>query len=162
MPNPDSPLQLSYWFVVYSISSRKRCSEKKMQPISRVFRRSEKHFRFYDLENSDAAHHLLWGSKSGGRNWDDFFPWQAKQYMLCSRVWYFIIYRNCSDLLWKKMFKWSRKTFEIRGGRLRICKMFEITRTIYSNSERSEQFLKQNAFLTCSWRFLRSSIFEQL
>ena len=29
MPNPDSPLQLSYWFVVYSISSRKRCSEKK-------------------------------------------------------------------------------------------------------------------------------------
>ena len=41
---------------------------KKMQPISRVFRRSEKHFRFYDLENSDAAHHLLWGSKSGGRN----------------------------------------------------------------------------------------------
>lgn len=61
-----------------------------MQPISRVFRRSEKHFRFYDLENSDAAHHLLWGSKSGGRNWDDFFPWQAKQYMLCSRVKYIV------------------------------------------------------------------------
>ena len=63
---------------------------KKMQPISRVFRRSEKHFRFYDLENSDAAHHLLWDSKSGGRNWDDFFPWKAKQYMLCSRVKYIV------------------------------------------------------------------------
>ena len=29
MPNPNPPLQLSYWFAVYSISSRKRCSEKK-------------------------------------------------------------------------------------------------------------------------------------
>ena len=84
--------------------------------------------------------------------------------------------------------------------------MFEITRTIYSNSERSELFLvkfmfskkatkmdemfavdltlhnvkltvkissisvaflenmnfKQNSFLTCSWRFLRSNKSEQL
>ena len=39
---------------------------------------------------------------------------------------------------------------------------FEITKTIYSNSERSDQFLKQNVFLTCSWRFLRSDILEQL
>ena len=39
---------------------------------------------------------------------------------------------------------------------------FEITRPIYSNSERSDQFLKQNAFLTFSWRFLRSNILEQL
>ena len=38
-----------------------------------------------------------------------------------------------------------------------ICKNFEITiTTIYSNIERSEQLLKQNVFLTCSWRFLRS------
>ena len=40
----------------------------------------------------------------------------------------------------KKLFYWSRKTFEIRGWRPRICKN-EITRTIYSNSERSEQCL---------------------
>ena len=39
---------------------------------------------------------------------------------------------------------------------------FEITRTIYSNSKRSEQFLKQNVFLTCSWSFLRSNTLEQL
>ena len=32
---------------------------------------------------------------------------------------------------------------EIRGLQPRICKIFEITRTIYSNSERSEQFLVQ-------------------
>ena len=30
----------------------------------------------------------------------------------------------------------------------------EITRTIYLNSESSEQFSVTNAFLTCSWRFL--------
>ena len=44
-------------------------------------------------------------------------------------------YQNCSDLLWEK-------TFEIRSWRPRIRKIFEITRTIYSNSERSEQVLK--------------------
>ena len=46
----------------------------------------------------------------------------------------------------KKLFYWSRKTFETRGWRLRICKFFEITRTIYSNSERSEQFLVTECF----------------
>jgi len=40
--------------------------------------------------------------------------------------------------------------------------MFEITRTIQSYSERSEEFLKQNDFLTCSWRFLSSNTLEQL
>ena len=38
----------------------------------------------------------------------------------------------------------------------------KITRTIFLNSERSEQFLKQNSFLTCYWRFVRSNILEQL
>ena len=41
--------------------------------------------------------------------------------------------KNCSSN--------REKTFEIRGWRSRICKIFEITRTIYSNSERSEQSL---------------------
>ena len=40
-------------------------------------------------------------------------------------------------------------------------KNFEITRTIYSNSERSEQFLEQNAFLTYSLKFLRFDELEQ-
>ena len=46
-------------------------------------------------------------------------------------------YQNCSSQRWRP----------------RICQIFEITRTIYSNSERSEQ----NAILTCSWRFLISN-----
>ena len=35
-------------------------------------------------------------------------------------------------------------------------------KTIYSNSERSLQFLKQNVFLTCSLRILRSNELEHL
>ena len=31
-----------------------------------------------------------------------------------------------------------------------------------TNIEKSEQFLKQNAFLTCSWRFLKTNTLEQL
>ena len=51
------------------------------------------------------------------------------------------------------------KNFESGGWRPKICKYFEISiTTIYTNSERQEQFLKQNAFLTCFWRFLRSNI----
>ena len=49
-------------------------------------------------------------------------------------------YQNCSDLLWLK------KKIEIRDWRPRIRKIFEITRTIYSNSERSEQFLVTECF----------------
>ena len=62
----------------------------------------------------------------------------------------------------KKLFQWSRKTFEIRGWRPRIFKIFVIPWTIYSNSESSDQFLEQTAFLTYSSRFLRSNTLEQL
>ena len=43
-----------------------------------------------------------------------------------------------------------------------FAKIFEINRTIYSNSESSEQFLVPECFLTCSWRFLTSNKLEQL
>ena len=59
--------------------------------------------------------------------------------------WYFvtkIVLTYCE----KKLFFWSRRTFEIQSWRSRICKNFEITGTIYSNSERSEQFLVTECF----------------
>ena len=59
----------------------------------------------------------------------------------------------------KIVLTYCEKHFEIRGWRPRICKIFEITRTIYSKSERSEQFLKQ---IACSCRFLISNILGQL
>ena len=40
--------------------------------------------------------------------------------------------------------------------------LFETTRTIYSNSERSEECLVTECFLTCFWRFLISNELEQL
>ena len=48
-------------------------------------------------------------------------------------------YQNCSDLQWEKIVLVIEKNFP--GWRPRISKIFEITRTIHSNSEGSEQFL---------------------
>ena len=47
---------------------------------------------------------------------------------------------------------------KIWGWRSRICELFEIIKTIYSNSERSEEFLEQNTYsfnLLLQLRFLR-------
>ena len=54
------------------------------------------------------------------------------------------------------------KLLKLEAEGREFAKNFEITRTIYSNSEMSKQFLSQNAFLTCSWRFLISNRLEQL
>ena len=56
------------------------------------------------------------------------------------KKWYFVT-KIVLTYFEKKLFWWSRKTFEIR-----ISNIFEITRTIYSNSERSEQFLVKECF----------------
>ena len=53
--------------------------------------------------------------------------------ILLQKLFWPTVRKNCS--------KGSRKFFEIWGWKPRICKKFEITRTIYSNSKRSEQFL---------------------
>ena len=89
--------------------------------------------------------------------------WHPKYWQCClagiskttSRIFIFSIvlgvelvfcYQNCSDLLWEKIVLVIEKTFEIRGWRPRIFKNFEIAWTIYSNSERSEQFLVTECF----------------
>ena len=71
-------------------------------------------------------------------------------------------YQNCSNLLWERIVLVIEKKIEIWGWRSRIFKNFEITKTIYSNSEGLEQFLVTEYFLTCSWRFLGSNELEQL
>ena len=84
-------------------------------------------------------------------------PYFFKPY-LCSRDILESVHANSLELrLRKKNVLVIEKTSEIRGWRPRICKHFEVTRTIYSNSERSEQFLVTECFLTCSCRFLRSN-----
>ena len=54
--------------------------------------------------------------------------------------------QNCSDLLWEMIVLLFEKTFEIQGWRPKICKNFEIARTIYSNSESSEKILVTECF----------------
>ena len=56
---------------------------------------------------------------------------------------------------WEKLLK-----FEAEGQE--FAKILRKLGTIYSNSERSEQFLVTECFLTCSWRFLISDKLEQL
>ena len=45
---------------------------------------------------------------------------------------------------------------------LKLLQNVEITRTIYLNSERSVEYLKENAVSTYPWRFLRSITLEQV
>ena len=71
-----------------------------------------------------------------------------------------ILFLKLFWLTWERIVLVIEKTFGIRGWRPRICKNFEITRKIYSNSEKSEQFLVTECFLT--WRFLRSNNLEHL
>ena len=66
-----------------------------------------------------------------------YFSWRFLCYFVTK-----IVLTYCE----KKLFKGLRIFFEIQGWRPRICKIFEITRTIYSNSERSEQFLVTECF----------------
>ena len=72
--------------------------------------------------------------------------WNLKKCLFCEKangillpkLFWPTVRRNCSSD--------GETFFEIRGWRPRICKHFEITRTICSNSERSEQFLVTECF----------------
>ena len=57
-----------------------------------------------------------------------------------------IVLNYCEKKLFWTTVLLIEKNFEIRCWRPRIFKDFEITRTIYSNSERSEQFLVTECF----------------
>ena len=75
-----------------------------------------------------------------GKNW---FAFCLHSFLHCNGIlllklsWY-TVRKKCSS-------EWEKKN-DIRGWRPRICKNFEITRTIHSNSERSEQFLVTECF----------------
>ena len=62
----------------------------------------------------------------------------AKNGILLPKLFWPTVRKKCSSD-WKNL-------FEIWGLRPKICKIFEITRTIYSNSERSEQILVTECF----------------
>ena len=54
------------------------------------------------------------------------------------------------------------KLLKFKAEGRELAKIFEITGTIYANSERSEQFLITECFFTCCWKFLSSNKSEHL
>ena len=70
-------------------------------------------------------------------------------------------YQNCSDLLYEKIVLVIEKNVWNSRLKAKNLQNFWDPRKIYLNSESPEQFLKQNAFLTCFWSFIRSNTLEQ-
>ena len=110
-----------------------------------------KHFQNFILHPSFLWHFCL--------NWHRWI-WQRSAWFSTEQKHWIIVIIGIllPKLFWptvkKKCSSDWEKTFEIQGWRLRICKNFEITWTIYLNSGRSEQYLLTECFLTYSWRFL--------
>ena len=72
-------------------------------------------------------------------------------------------FQICPKLLWEKCSSDREKLLIFEAEGQEFAKILRsLARTIYLNKERSEEFLKQSAFLICSWRFLRSNTLEQL
>ena len=111
--------------------------------------------------NLDAKNGLEYLSKSGILNKTSakevslfvycLFVWKNKQalYLSCfnfpSKGLVFC-YKNCSDLLWEKVVLVIEKKFWNSRLKTKNLQNFETTRTIYSNRERSEQFLVTECF----------------
>ena len=68
----------------------------------------------------------------------NFYRYQTEFFRICRYRKMVFCYQNCSELLGEKKFQVIEKNF---------WNCFEITRTIYSNSVRSEQFLVTECFL---------------
>ena len=88
--------------------------------------KKEQTSRIVEMKNSFQVNKLTW-----------FFPVKT-QLLFC--------YQNCSDPLWEKIALVIKKKFWNSRLKAKNCKNFEITWTIYSNSERSEQFLVTEYF----------------
>ena len=80
--------------------------------------------------------------------------WRSIHIFLSVFVGLVFCFQNCSDLQWEtNALVFEDLFFEIQGWRPRTWQIFELPRTIYSNSEKSSQFMKQcffNLFLEVS------------
>ena len=72
-------------------------------------------------------------------------------------------YQNCSDLLWeKKILSDREKLLKFKAEGQEFAKILRSLEQFIQTVKGQNNCLKQNAFLTCSWRFLRSQTIEQL
>ena len=67
---------------------------------------------------------------------------------------------NQNGILFSKLFRATVRKTNVLVTEKKLLK-FE-TELIYQSSEKSVQFIKQNAFLTCFWRLFRSNTLELL
>ena len=126
-------------------------SKKKNKMIALQYKRS--------LVKVAEGHKYCKGPNKGQTPYQHYTQWEPIlfKHFLCTTFKKSpnIFWRNCillPKLFWSTVRKilssdWE-KTFEIRGWRLRICKKFGISRTIYLNSERSEQFSEAECFFS--------------
>ena len=90
------------------------------------------HEKFIELKSSTALYENRgnWAQCRNGKvNWKIEFQALGKRIHCLRLVKLVFCYQNCSDLMRKNCSR-GRKNFEIRGWRTRICKFFEIIRTV--------------------------------
>ena len=72
-------------------------------------------------------------------------------------------YQNCSDQLWEKNVSVIEKNFlEFKAEGQEFAKFLRSLEQFIQTVKGQNNFWQQNAFLTCSWRFLISNESEQL
>ena len=110
---------------------------------SRVFEKQEVCFPLFNLWRSMSPNYMknhkvqhFWLKKGDKARFKSYFSWYNHGILLPKLFWPTV----------RKNWSSDREKLVIRGWRPRICKNFEITRTIYSSKERSEQFLVTECF----------------
>ena len=76
--------------------------------------------------------------------------------------WMVFCYQNCSDLLWEKIVLVIEKIREFEAEGREFAKFLRSVEQFIQTVKGQNYFWQQNAFLTCSWRFLRYNKLEQL
>ena len=69
-------------------------------------------------------------------------------------------YQNCSDLLWEEIVLAIKKNFGNSRLKAKNLQIFEITKTIYSNSERWEKFLVKVCIVLGVYNFMSWLLFD--
>ena len=108
----------------------------------------KKSFFIYILEKLKLL--ILLAPWQGKRNWFvltrllSLVPKISKTLRICRTM--VFCYKNCSELLWEKNVLVIKKNFWNSRLKAKNLQIFEITRTIHSNSDGSEQFLVTECF----------------
>ena len=145
------------------------CALNRIERRKKNKTRTDKNDHYCKTFFSDFSHHWTTSKKrpiicTNRKNQpiilEDFFSSPPSKGLNSEMVLWF---QNCPELLWEKCSSDRENLLIFEAEGQEFAKILRsLARTIYLNKERSEEFLKQSAFLTCSWRFLKSNTLEQL